>query len=59
MKLTPAELKAELIYRYQERLGIICGDKKPTNEQITQANIESSEEIIKIKKAQNEIHQDT
>jgi len=31
--MSEQELKAEGNYRYQERLGILCGDSKPTEQE--------------------------
>lgn len=32
-RLTDTELKIERTYRYEERLGILCGANEPTEEQ--------------------------
>jgi NOL1/NOP2/fmu family ribosome biogenesis protein len=41
--MTPEELAAERRYRIQERLGILCGSREPTIEQIEIAEQEAEE----------------
>lgn len=38
--MTAAEMEAEKQYRYDERLGILCGSEPPTTEQKQLANAE-------------------
>jgi hypothetical protein len=33
--MTPDEILSEVMYRVKERLGILCGDAKPTAEQLS------------------------
>lgn len=39
--LTKDEIRAEYDYRYQERLGILCGDRPPIREQDQMAKSEA------------------
>lgn len=41
MKPIPDNLSPEAVYRYQERLGILCGSDEPTEEQHNLALIEA------------------
>lgn len=47
--MTERELQAEWRYRYEERLGIMCGDGDPTDEQRGIAMAEADEAIEKLK----------
>ncbi len=41
MKPIPDNLSPEAVYRYQERLGILCGSEEPTEEQHSLALLEA------------------
>ena len=41
--MTPAEIKTEMAYRVQERLGILCGADTPTDAQKRLAEAEANE----------------
>lgn len=41
MKPIPDNLSPEAIYRYQERLGLLCGSDEPTEEQHSIALLEA------------------
>ena len=41
MKPIPDNQSPEAVYRYQERLGIICGSDEPTEEQHSLAMLEA------------------
>lgn len=43
MTFTPEEIQNEWDYRFNERLGILCGLKKPTTEQLEIAMKEAEE----------------
>jgi hypothetical protein len=43
------DLEAEWKYRYTERLGIMCGDKEPTQEQKNIAIKEANEAVAKLR----------
>ena len=43
--MTTTELQSEREYRYQERIGIMCGDSEPTEEQKSIAKKEADEAI--------------
>lgn len=47
--MTEQELKIEWQYRFEERLGILCEDKEPTNEEYKIAKDEADEAIIKLR----------
>jgi hypothetical protein len=46
--MTQGEKNAEFHYRYTERIGIICGDKPPTEAQIEQATKEAREAVAEV-----------
>ena len=46
--MTEAETRKEWAYRYQERLGMICGSDKPTPEMEDLARREANEAILEI-----------
>ena len=46
--MTLTELTAEFDYRYQERLGILCEDREPTDEQKAIAHAEAYAAIIEL-----------
>lgn len=48
--MTEQELKAEGNYRYQERLGMMCGDAKPTDEQRKIALEEATQAIEELRR---------
>ena len=41
--LTETEIQTEKRYRYEERLGILCGSNPPTSEQLRIASTEAAE----------------
>jgi hypothetical protein len=46
--MTDAEIKSEWTYRYEERLGILCGKEQPTEEQKRIAKQEADGTIAEI-----------
>lgn len=46
--MTTADRQAELQYRIQERLGILCGSAKPTSEQLRIAHNEAEDAVARI-----------
>ena len=46
--MSDQELAVEMQYRIQERLGILCGDKEPTAEQIKIAEREAKTSIFQL-----------
>ena len=53
--MTEQELNDEWQYRYQERLGILCGAAIPTPEQRTIARNEANEAISKLKEPETQM----
>jgi hypothetical protein len=51
--MTPEELEIEWKYRYEERLGILCGDAEPTSEQKAIALKEANQAIIELTSSPN------
>ena len=51
MTLTDSELSQEWLYRYEERLGILCGTADPTPEQIKIAEDEADDCVRLLKDA--------
>lgn len=47
--MTTDELAAEWRYRYEERLGILCGGEKPTLEQEKIAHREADDAVERLK----------
>ena len=47
------QIREEVRYRYQERLGLLCGDLDPTPEQISIARAEAEEWRREWLKSQN------
>lgn len=43
-----AEAYTEYLYRYNERLGILCGSSEPTPEQIEMAKKQAEEDVKEI-----------
>lgn len=54
MTLTESDLQAEWWYRYHERLGVMAGDTKPTEEQVWIASQEASEAIERLRAQKDE-----
>lgn len=52
--MTPSERAAELQYRIEERLALLCGSNKPTQEQIDQAKHEAAKDLHKIERNYDE-----
>ena len=48
-KMSEFELKQEWDYRYEERLGILCGDKEPTVEEIAIAGAEADKAVADLR----------
>jgi hypothetical protein len=48
--MTEDELKSEWRYRYEERLGILCGSDKPTPEQIKMASDEADHHVAALRR---------
>lgn len=51
--MTPAELEKEWNYRYQERLGNLCGAGEPTTEQKALAFEEAQEAVEALKESES------
>lgn len=47
-----AEYNAEWTYRIQERLGICCGDRKPTEAELAQVKREVAEDMDKLERTE-------
>lgn len=48
--MTTQQLESERQYRYEERLGLLCGTDKPNLSQMFMAQQESDEAVEKLKK---------
>jgi hypothetical protein len=46
--MTPAELQAEHSYRLSERIGISCGDKEPTMQEMMMARLTVAKDMASI-----------
>jgi hypothetical protein len=51
VEYTKPELDAEWDYRYREMLGMMCGAKEPTTEQIDLAAKEADRVVARLKEA--------
>ena len=47
--MTPAEYEYEFAYRRDERLGMLCENRVPTAEQLTEATLEAKLAVLMLK----------
>ena len=48
--MTREDLEIEWHYRFEERLALLCGENRPTKEQLEIARREATEAVSKLKK---------
>lgn len=54
MRSTTTTIQDEWTYRYQERLGILCGDREPTEQERAIATAEADQAVKMIEVTKNE-----
>lgn len=56
--MTQPELDTEYTYVLQERLGMLCGDAKPTPEQVAMARLDADRAVRKLERLAEQLAQE-